>query len=312
MSTPPGKSSSHTLPEWMRREERGSAFWLALMTWISLTFGRRVSRMLLPFIALYFTIAATKARRSSRDYLNRCLDRRPNLIDVYRHILTFATTIHDRVYLLNNRRDRFDIRLFGAEQLHADVAARGGVLIFGGHLGSFEVLRAASEEMPVLRVFMAMHSENARRINRTLAAINRTAKQNVIELGRVDSMLTIDQRLQEGALVGMLADRATGVDHYFSVPFLGANAHFPSGPFRIATVLRRPVYFMAGLYRGGNRYDLHFELLSDPSASPDARVAFTRALLDRYVTTMEKHCRAAPYNWFNFFDFWQSTGQERS
>jgi predicted LPLAT superfamily acyltransferase len=29
-----------------------------------------------------------------------------------------------------------------------------------------------------------------------------------------------------------------------------------------------------------------------------------RAALERYVATLEALCRAAPYNWFNFFDFW--------
>ena len=29
-----------------------------------------------------------------------------------------------------------------------------------------------------------------------------------------------------------------------------------------------------------------------------------RDMLVRYVDALERHCRAAPYNWFNFFDFW--------
>jgi predicted LPLAT superfamily acyltransferase len=26
--------------------------------------------------------------------------------------------------------------------------------------------------------------------------------------------------------------------------------------------------------------------------------------MQRYVTRLEFHCRRAPYNWFNFYDFW--------
>jgi predicted LPLAT superfamily acyltransferase len=29
-------------------------------------------------------------------------------------------------------------------------------------------------------------------------------------------------------------------------------------------------------------------------------------MLTRYVQALERHCRAAPYNWFNFFDFWKA------
>jgi predicted LPLAT superfamily acyltransferase len=28
-------------------------------------------------------------------------------------------------------------------------------------------------------------------------------------------------------------------------------------------------------------------------------------LLLRYVERLEHYCRLAPYNWFNFYDFWR-------
>lgn len=74
----------------------------------------------------------------------------------------------------------------------------------------------------------------------------------------------------------------------------------------MAAMLKRPVIFMTGLYRGGNRYDVHFETLADfTEVRRDARAAAIDAALSRYVSLLDKHCRAAPYNWFNYFDFWQ-------
>jgi len=29
--------------------------------------------------------------------------------------------------------------------------------------------------------------------------------------------------------------------------------------------------------------------------------------LQRYVALLESMCRDAPYNWFNFYDFWAET-----
>jgi len=70
--------------------------------------------------------------------------------------------------------------------------------------------------------------------------------------------------------------------------------------------LRRPVFFMAGLYLGGNRYQIHFEPLADFSATPRAeRAAAIRAAQQNYADRLSHFCRIAPYNWFNFFDFWQ-------
>ena len=74
----------------------------------------------------------------------------------------------------------------------------------------------------------------------------------------------------------------------------------------MAALLRRPVVFMTGLYLGGNRYALHFEPLADFSAvAREQRDAAMQVAITRYAALLEQYCRKAPYNWFNFFDFWQ-------
>jgi hypothetical protein len=294
-------------PQWMQRKERGSMFWLRVMRIISMAVGRGPSRVVVYGIGLYFVLAASSARTASRDYLERCLGRRPTWLELYRHVLTFASTVHDRFYLLNDREDVFDVHCVGVppESL-GGVDVKQGALLFGAHLGSFEVLRAAARWDARDKVCVAMYPENARQINEALAAINPTAVSNIIALGKIDSILTIHQRLQEGAMVGILADRAVGAaDHYVSLPFLGSPAPFPVGPFRLAAMMKQPVYFMTGLYRGGNRYEVHFELLSDFSdRAGKSRDVLIQELMARYVGTLERHCRAAPFNWFNFYDFW--------
>jgi len=73
----------------------------------------------------------------------------------------------------------------------------------------------------------------------------------------------------------------------------------------MAALLNRPVALMFGIYRGGRRYEIFFELLSDASDSPvRGRSARAEALLRRYVERIEHYCREAPFNWFNFYDFW--------
>jgi predicted LPLAT superfamily acyltransferase len=153
---------------------------------------------------------------------------------------------------------------------------------------------------------MMMYEENARKINSTLEAINPAATQDIIALGRMDSMLEARDKLDQGYLVGMLADRGLGNDATVDCDFLGKTAAFPVGPFRMAAMLRRPVFFMAGLYLGGNRYQIHFEPLADFSETSRAdRNAAMLAAQQRYAERLSYFCRIAPYNWFNFFDFWQ-------
>jgi predicted LPLAT superfamily acyltransferase len=70
---------------------------LRIMTFLSLRLGRTGGRIFLHLIAAYFFTFAPTARRHARAYLRRALGREPTAADRYRHVLTFATTIHDRV-----------------------------------------------------------------------------------------------------------------------------------------------------------------------------------------------------------------------
>ncbi|MNC91815.1 hypothetical protein D3C83_81360 [compost metagenome] len=66
------------------------------------------------------------------------------------------------------------------------------------------------------------------------------------------------------------------------------------------------IVLMFGVYRGGSRYDIYFERLA--GIQPVGRLERKRAWEDslrQYVGRLEHYCRLAPYNWFNFYDFWE-------
>ena len=298
---------------WTRQRERSNRWQLRAMRWLATALGRRAARLLLhPIVCAFILDGAT--RRHSARYLARALGRTATWGDVYLHLHTFAATVLDRVYLLQERFAEFRFEASGVEAIMEPFAKGDGVLAFGAHLGSFEALRMIGHERG-LRVAMIMYEDNARLLNETLAALAPRAELRTIALGRVDAMLAIRQWLDEGGVAGLLADRTLPGNSQRSkaiaVPFLGAPALFPDGPFRLAAMLRRRVVFMAGLYRGGRDYDLRFVELADfgslagsgPAAAAE-RDAAIRAALERYVATLESLCREAPYNWFNFYDFW--------
>lgn len=291
---------------WVHTPERSNMLMLRVMTWISLRLGRRAARGVLHLIASYFLLFAPASRRASGNYLRRALGRSPRWRDLYQHFFTFAATIHDRVYLVNRRFDLFDFEVHGEDTLRRLLAEGNGLFLMGAHLGSFEVIRALGRKDTDLRVTMLMHEDNAKKINAMLAAINPEAVQDIIGLGHIDSMLRVQQRLDNGGVVGMLVDRTPGNDTLHPVQILGSNTNLPEGPFRMAALLRRPVIFMTGLYLGGNRYAIHFDTLADFSAvERGGRDAALQTAIARYAALLDQYCRKAPYNWFNFFDFWQ-------
>jgi predicted LPLAT superfamily acyltransferase len=303
MNTPIDKLNNAS---WLRMPERSNMLSLRIMTWISLRMGRAAGRVILHPIAVYFLLFAPTSRRASREYLYRALGRPATWRDLYRHFFYFAATIHDRIYLINKRFDLFDIEIHGKEAIQQQLAEDKGLFLMGAHIGSFEVLRAIGRQVPGLRVAMTMHEDNAQKVNAVLNAINPEAGMDIIGLGHVDSMLKVHEYLEAGIIVGMLGDRTLGEDKMSRLDFLGTPADFPNGPFRMAALLRRPVMFMLGVYLGGNRYRIHFEPLADFRNIPAGkRAEVIQEAIKRYAVLLNHHCRTEPYNWFNFFDFWQ-------
>jgi len=211
---------------------------LRLMAVLSLRMGRRAGRVALYVVAAYFFLFAPRARRASRAYLRRALGRPPTASDRFRQVMSFATTIHDRVYLLNDRFELFDLAVEGEELMRERVRSGAGALLVGAHLGSFEVTRAIGRRQPGLEVAMAAYEENARKISALWAAINPKLAAQTVPLGSLEAMLRVRALLDEGVFVGMLADRTPGGEATERVEFLGAPARFPLGPMRRSSEAR--------------------------------------------------------------------------
>ena len=298
-------SRGSSVQDWTVRRERGSLLLIKLGVWVALGLGRPLARLFLYPICLYFLAFSPTAIRSSRQYLKRVLKRRPRLIDVFRHFRTFASCVLDRVFLLNDQIAQYNVRVHGEEILRDIEQRGGGCLLFGAHIGSFEVTRAVGRRRRNLQVSLLMYEDNARKIRAALAAINPHLETEVIGLGRANSLITVAERLDRGHFIGLLADRNVDGTDMVRCPFLGAPAAFPKGPFRLAMLLQRPIVLMVGLYRGDRTYEVFFEPLADAtepqSESGDAWIDST---MRRYVSRLEYYCRSAPFNWFNFYDFW--------
>lgn len=295
-----------SVPEWVSRPERSNALALRAIVAIALTLGRRAARLLLYPVCVYFLLFSPSACAASTKYLRKVLAHEPGLADAFRHCHTFAATLLDRVFLFNDQYARFDVRVHGEDILRGMMADDRGCFLMGAHMGSFEIIRALGRLNTQARISLVMYADNARKFNSVLAAVNPKLALQVIELGKVDSMLKVERALERGEIVGMLGDRTFRDEGTAAFRFLGEAAHFPTGPFRVAAMLQRPLVLMFGLYRGGNRYDIHFERLVD--AWPASRVERKRTVAEAqrgYVARLEHHCRDAPYNWYNFYDFWK-------
>lgn len=290
-----------------RQPERSNPFFLHLIHLIVRFLGRGAGRLLLYPIVAYFYMTSPGARAASRDFLGHVRGHRPRAREVYRHIYTFATTLLDRLLLFSGRYPALDVRPHRRESLHRELAGRGCLLIVS-HLGSFEVLRVLGQERGSLPIRIVMDRRPGAKLEALLKRLNPRMTESIIDGsgGRLSCMLEIHEALQRGEMVGIMADRVESGERSALCDFMGRRAAFPLTPWLLAGILGVPVILCFGLYRGGNRYDLYFEVLSQRlRLERRNRERDAAYWAQRYAERLAEYARSAPENWFNFYPFWE-------
>ena len=298
--------SSHA--HWQSRPEGGGRFAIWLIRAIALYGGRRMGRLCLYPITLYFFVRRGPERQASRQYLQRAFGRPATTWQVLKHIHCFAATILDRIFLLAHGEQPFRIETEGLELLDQCVAQGRGVLLFGSHQGSFEALRAIGARRPEMPLRVVLDKQKTPAMTELLEALAPDVGACVIDAAQDGTTiaLAMAEACHDGALVAMLADRGRGHEVLRRTGFLGSSAPFPISPWLLAHTLQVPVVLCFGLYLGGNRYKLVFEPFSERVHIPrHDRGPALDALIARYAQRLEHYIHVAPYNWFNFYDFWQ-------
>ncbi len=290
---------------WKNTSDRGSLWLIELITWIILNMGRRVGRIFLYPIVFYF-ILFSSTTQFSRRYLKRSLGKKASFFDVFQHYYSFANMLLDRVYLLSNKTQSFDVTLHGEEILDKLIKKNKGIILLGSHLGNFDLLRIFSKKYSDIKVKALMNDDNNQKINQVFEKLNPAIKDEVINIGRPESMLFVKDFVQEGNLVGILSDRVEDENRTVECNFLGQTALFPTGPLIIAHLIKAPVILCFGLHQGGDQYDVYFHQFSDEIVlARESRQEQLSHYIKKYSTILEQHCRENPYNWYNFYDFWK-------
>ena len=292
---------------WEQQRERGTLLALKATLWCTRLLGRTLTRLVLFPITAYFLVFAGPARRASRDYLRRVLGREPGIGDVARHFHCLASVTLDRMFLLRRGAKGFDVRIHRPPGVEAVADREHGCLLVLAHLGGYEALRLGITARRARPLRILMDLAVGRKLMSLLTALNPDLAGQLIDASERGPGLVLKLRdaLEQGAFIGIMADRATAEERAIEVDFLGGRARFAVGPWMLASVVGVPVILAFGLYRGGNRYDAHLELFSERVVLPRGdREEALRACVQGYAARLEHYARLAPYNWFNFYDYW--------
>jgi predicted LPLAT superfamily acyltransferase len=305
---------------WSELAEVGTTRALRFGGWFHRTFGRRPSLGLAALAALYFQLRNAPGRRASARYLarvaktpggRRVLGPAPGWRHGLHHFYEMAICTYDRMVVWGGAIETMQLEHDGAERIF-DVARTGrGALLLGAHIGNLDLLAFIARDND-LRINIVAYYGNAQRLNGFLETLGADQLRLITLVpGSVQTAMEIRACIERGEIVVVMADRIPpgSGGPVASADFFGSPANFPLGSFLLAVVLGCPVYFALCVRSGDARYIGILRQISSGERIPRSeRIAGARRMLASYVVLLEEVCERYPYQWFNFFDFWEEGG----
>lgn len=302
-------------PHWAKLEEWSVIWGMRFLLRIYLLFGRTVLQLFLYPVVSYYWLVNRQARQASQAYLNRLAVFAPplklhgSLFWSYRHFISFANAIIDKLAAWSGALLRTDVQYYGRNELIAEIHKGHGVVLLGSHLGNLEVCRVIADFDKTIHINVLVHTKHAEKFNHLLNQTSDNSRLNLIQVTEITAAtaMLLSDKTDAGELVIIAADRTpvSNLQRVTSVTFLGAEAFLPQGPFILAALLKCPVYTVFCL-KQQDKYAIYFDHFSDMLNFPrKTREQAMQQIIQRYAECLQAYCLKEPLQWFNFYDFWR-------
>ncbi len=298
---------------WASMEERGSLMGLFFLAGCYRLLGKRFCTALGTPVVLFHYMRGTVQRQASLAYLKRVFQvlhpgKVPEFKDCFRHYMSFFEMALDKVAAWIGHMKFDQVEYQGELNLEHIMASDKGGMILVSHLGNMEFCRAAARGSHKFRLHVLLHSKNSERFNRMLRAFNPLSKVNIIEVTDIgpDTILYLKELISQGDWIIIAGDRVPvkGTGRVSLAPFLGKDAPFSQGPYILASLLDCPVYTAIAI-REGKKFKVFVDLFAEKVIlNRSSRMTDIQGYAHQFSAHLEKYVLLYPYQWFNFFDFW--------
>ena len=294
---------------WASINESGFVAGMRLLFWICRVFGRWPFRVVLYPVLAWYVLTKPAARRASGAYLER-VGAPSGFMGVLRHFGSFAETILDKMLLWGGLFDTSRVRFHGLAPMLRLLEEKRGAVLVCSHLGNSDLCRVLSHQVPGLKLTVLVNTRHAKAFNDMLARLDSRSQMNLMQVTEMNpaTAMLLAEKVAQGEFVVIAGDRVpvSPQPRVARAPFLGRDALFPVGPYVLAAVLQCPLCLMFSV-RGEDGYEVHFEQLRESVKLPrKGRDEALGLLAGEYAQRLQYHCKRAPLEWFNFYDFWNT------
>ncbi len=266
-------------------------------------FGVRAAYLLLMFVVVYFIPFSPRSTKSLWSFYRKRLgfNRFRSLIAIPKHYYRFGQTLIDKVAINNGKEKCFSFSFDNFSQFEEILKKKEGLIMIGAHVGSWEMGSLFFEEYGK-KMHVVMFDAEYQKIKEVLAENSKQANYNILPIipDSLDSILRIKSVLDKSEIVCFQGDRFMAGHPFLIHPFLGYEAKFPVGPFRIAAKLDVNVVFYYAIRESNRRYTFKFIIPEKSKVKNDNEKIY----LSTYCNSLDEVVRRHPEQWFNFYEFW--------
>ena len=263
--------------------------------------GVKAAYGLLYFVASYYFLFLKKSNSAISYYFKERLQY-SNIKTkkmVFKSYYTFGQTIIDKISISAGMRNKFTYEFDGIEILKNLLAEKKGGVLISAHVGNFEIaehfLGDIDLDFQINLVTTDLEHSDIKKYLETVT--QKPTVKFIIIRDDLSHIFEINAALANNELVCFTGDRYFEGTKSLSESILGKEAHFPAGPFLIASRLKVPVVFVYVM----KEPNLHYHLYAREAT---VKHRDEKGLLKEYVQSVESILQKYPLQWFNYFDFW--------
>ncbi len=311
--------TSEPQAHWSQTREAGTMAAMRLVFFIYRLCGRKVFSIIMYPVALYFVLCRKEQREASLQYLTahyrfkpEIWQSKPGYLHVLLHFKTFAEVILDKMLGWLDEISEKDFVLSSPENIEALHNDDRGQLIIGSHFGNLEFCRGFLHRYRSKVINILVYDKHAGNFVKMMQDENNESRLNVFQVDEFDvtTIMMLKEKIDAGEWVFIAGDRVplSGLERTVDVQFLGKHAPLPIGPYMLAKALACPVKLMFAYRCEASDNKVLFDvapLCDKLQINRKTRQQDLQHYAQQFASKLEEHCLNAPYQWFNFYDFWQ-------
>ena len=290
--------------EWFEIKEKSAGVKRLKISWfIYKYFGKNVVYLIAFFVSFYTFILNSDLRGYSEKYFeilykytgdNRY---RPNLINVFRHILSYGYSLVDKMAVFGGKFRKEDI-IFpdGQIKIEAEKDLDNGIFFVCNHIGNVDIMRSFIDDKRVTSVFLQKNQcEIFNNFIRSISKEQSSLKTYPVEEIDITTAVELEEDLKKGGVSFMAGDRlsASRSDKTLSGKLLGCGISLPYGVFKLAGLMPSEIYFVSCL-KNGSKYFVYLK---------HAVKGTEEEIKNSFVEFLEEMILKSPYQFYHFYDY---------